>query len=82
MDAIKTLLTIIQIISCVLLIGIVMTQATKSEWLSGTIGGKSESAFRGKPGTEEKIRQYTKWLAIGFFVISAVLAVVNSKMPV
>lgn len=82
MVAVKIILMALQIVSCVLLIGIVMTQATKSEGLSGTIGGKSESAFRGKPGTEERIAQYTKYLAISFFVISAILAIVNSKFSV
>lgn len=64
----------LQILSALLLIGIIMSQATKSEGLTGTIGGKSESAFQGKPGFEERLDEYTKWAAITFMVMSAVLA--------
>ena len=76
MDILKTLLLGLQILSALGLLTIVMSQATKSEGLSGTIGGKAESAFRGKPGSDEKLREYTKWLAIGFMVVSAVSAYV------
>lgn len=66
----------IQIISALVLIGIVMSQATKSEGLSGTIGGKSESAFQGKPGFEDRIQEWTKWSAITFMVVSALVCYV------
>ena len=66
MEFLHTIFVLLQIISAIVLIGIVMSQATKSEGLTGTIGGKSESAFRGKPGAEERISDYTKWAAISF----------------
>ena len=66
----------LQIISALSLIAIVMSQATKSEGLSGTIGGKSESAFQGKPGFEDKLGEITKWAAITFMVMSALVAYV------
>lgn len=69
-------LTALQIISALALIGIVMSQATKSEGLSGTIGGKSESAFQGKPGFEDKLAEITKWAAVFFLVTSALVAYV------
>jgi len=64
----------LQIISACALIGIIMSQATKSEGLTGTIGGKSESAFQGKPGFEDRLDEITKWAAITFMVMSAVMA--------
>ncbi len=70
----KAFFVALQIISALALIGIVMSQATKSEGLSGTIGGKAESAFQGKPGFEEKLAEITKWSAITFMVMSAVVA--------
>lgn len=73
MDALKFGLGLIQIFVALGLIGIIMSQSTKSEGLSGTIGGKAESAFRGKPGTEEKIQEWTKWLAVAFLVTSALV---------
>jgi len=62
----------LQVLSAAVLIFFVMSQATKSEGLSGTIGGKAESAFRGKPGFEDKLEEYTKWSAISFMVLSAI----------
>jgi protein translocase SecG subunit len=72
----KTLFVTLQVISAVVLIAIVMSQATKSEGLQGTIGGKAESAFQGKPGIEERLSEITKWAAVGFMVMSAIVAYV------
>ena len=70
----KTFFVALQMTSAVALIAIVMSQATKSEGLSGTIGGKSESAFQGKPGFEDRLADITKWSAISFMVVSAIVA--------
>lgn len=67
---------ILQLLSALVLIGVVMTQATKNEGLSGTIGGKAESAFQGKPGLEDRLAEITKWAAIAFMVISILVAYV------
>ena len=48
MEVLKTLIMALQILVCLGLLAIVMSQSTKSEGLTGTIGGKSESVFRGK----------------------------------
>jgi protein translocase SecG subunit len=70
----KIFFYVLQLISALALIGIVMSQASKSEGLSGTLGGKSESAFHGKPGFEEKLDVITKWAAIVFMVVSIMVA--------
>ena len=70
----KMFFTILQMVSAVALIAIVMSQATKSEGLTGTIGGKAESAFQGKAGFEDKLSEVTKWAAISFMVVSAIVA--------
>lgn len=70
----KTFFIVLQVISALALIGIVMSQATKSEGLSGTIGGKAESAFQGKPGFEQRLQEITKWAAISFMVVSAIVS--------
>jgi protein translocase SecG subunit len=73
----KGLFVALQALSAVVLIGLVMSQATKSEGLSGTIGGKTESSvFQGKPGIEERLSEITKWSAIAFLVMSALLTYV------
>ena len=65
----------IQLVSALALVGIVMSQASKSEGLSGTIGGKSESVFA-KPGIEERLDEITKWAAITFMFVSALVSYV------
>lgn len=69
----KTVLIVIQMLSAVGLITLVMSQTTKSEGLSGTIGGKTSASFRGKPGLDDKLADLTKWCAIAFMVASALV---------
>ena len=71
---ISTVFVVIQMISAIALIAIVMSQATKSEGLSGTIGGKTESAFQGKPGFDERLGEITKWAAIFYMVTSGIVS--------
>ena len=72
----SSIFMVLQMLSAIALIAIIMSQATKSEGLSGMIGGKSESAFQGKPGFEERLAEITKWAAITFMVVSALRAYV------
>lgn len=69
----KTILAVVWMSSAVGLIVLVMSQTTKSEGLSGTIGGKASSTFRGKPGLDDKLANLTKWCAIAFMVASALV---------
>jgi len=73
------ILTTIQLLSALTLIGLVMSQTTKSEGLTGTIGGKMSSSFRGKPGIDEKLAGLTRWSAIAFMVTSALVYIIRSK---
>lgn len=79
MGVLTTIVTVIQVISALLLIGLVMSQTTKSEGLTGTIGGKMTSSFRGKPGIDEKLADLTKWTAIAFMATSALVYILITK---
>ncbi|MCD6309562.1 MAG: preprotein translocase subunit SecG [Candidatus Eremiobacteraeota bacterium] len=68
--AFSVLLAIIYILVCITLIGLVLVQTTKSEGLSGIIGGASQSIFRGKKSFEEKLNTYTTYIAWGFLILS------------
>jgi len=68
---------VIQMLAAIALIGVIMSQTTKSEGLSGTIGGKATSTFRGKPGSEERLAAVTRWAAIIFLATSAIVAYVR-----
>ncbi len=74
MNIISILLSIVQVLLALGLIFIVSIQTTKSEGLSGTIGGQVTSSFKGKPGFEERLNDITKYLGIGFFVVSVLVA--------
>jgi protein translocase SecG subunit len=53
-------------ISLVILLAV---QTTKQEGLSGTIGGRVESAYRPRLGFDQQLARMTSWVAIGFDVV-------------
>ena len=74
MEALRVILTIVFIIVCLALIGIVLLQEGKSAGL-GAVAGAAESYWgknkgRSMEGTMVKV---TKYLVIAFLVIAAVL---------
>jgi len=71
---------VFQFLSAVALIVLVMSQTTKSEGLSGTIGGKMSSSFRGRPGIDEKLSLFTKYAAISFMVLTALVYYVHTHV--
>jgi len=71
----STLLVLVFILICAGLITLVLLQTTKSEGLSGSIGGTSQSIFRGKKSTEEQLSHWTSYLAIAFLVGAVLIAV-------
>jgi preprotein translocase subunit SecG len=57
-------------ISAVGLVFLLAIQTTKQEGLSGSIGGRVESAYRGRMGADEQLKRITGIVAV-VFVISA-----------
>lgn len=55
------------------LIVLLAVQTTKQEGLSGTLGGRVESAY-GRPGAEEQIKRVTGVFAVAFVVIGTILS--------
>ena len=80
LDVLRMSLTILQFLSSLVLIVLVISQTTKSEGLTGTIGGKSSSSFRGKPGIDDMLSNLTKWSAIAFMVSSILVYYLGSKI--
>jgi protein translocase SecG subunit len=68
-----SVLEIVYCIVCVALVVMVMTQTTKSEGLTGMLGGSTQSIFRGKKSFEEKISTFTTWIAGSFIIGSFVI---------
>ena len=61
------------LIFALLLIVLLAVQTTKQEGLSGTIGGRVESAY-GRPGGEELLKRWTGIVAVGFVICGVILS--------
>ena len=75
MNALHTILTIIQVILAVGLVVIVMIQSGKSAGLSGAIAGGSGDTYLGKnknKGLDAKLALATKWVGGVFIVLTLV----------
>ena len=67
------LLTIVQslfIFCAVALVGLMSVQTTKNEGLSGSIGGRAESAYRGRLGLDQQLKLLTNGFAIAFVLLA------------
>ena len=67
--------TILQLLCGLIVIGIVLFQSGKSAGLSGAIGGVADSfmAKNKAKGWDAKLARWTKWVAIGFMVITFII---------
>ena len=75
MTTAQLILSIIYFIVALALIAIVMLQSGKSAGLSGAIAGVADT-FMSKnkaKGWDAKLARWTKWLAIGFMLLSLIV---------
>lgn len=79
MHYVVILIGFIQVLFAVSLVFIIDGQQTKNEGLGGTIGGRVQSSFKGKPGFEERLSEITKFLGIGFFATSLLVAIIGPR---
>ncbi len=63
---------VIGILAALGLIVLLAVQTTKQEGLSGSIGGRVESAYKGRPGADEQLKRITGFVA-GVFVVAFVI---------
>ena len=75
MNALQITLLVIQLLISIAFILIVMSQTTKNEGLTGTIGGNMSPNFKGKPGYEERMQEYTRYLGIAWFVVGIITGI-------
>lgn len=76
MEAIKIILTVLEVLASVLLIAVVLVQSGKEAGLSGAIAGNSDSYMnKGKAGTlDKKLAAATKWIALVWVVLTLSLS--------
>jgi protein translocase SecG subunit len=63
------------VLGAILLIALLAIQTTKQEGLSGTIGGRVESSYRGRLGMEGQIARITGYVAIGFVIVATLVSI-------
>jgi protein translocase SecG subunit len=61
-------------ICAVLLIALLAVQTTKQEGLTGSIGGRVESSYRGRLGAEEQLKRLTGVVAVCFVIFGFALS--------
>ncbi len=68
-------ITILQLITCIVLIAVVLLQSGKTEGISGVISGGADTFLsRNKAKTlDAKLAKATKWIAIVFVVLTLAL---------
>jgi len=62
----------IGILAAIGIVVLLALQTTKQEGLSGSIGGRVESAYKGRPGAEEQLKRLTGFV-VGVFLVSFVI---------
>jgi protein translocase SecG subunit len=62
------------VMSAVLLIVLLAIQTTKQEGLSGTIGGRVESAYKGRVGMDKQLQRFTTAVAITFVLFATLVS--------
>lgn len=67
-------LAFLAVLFAVSLVVLLAVQTTKQEGLSGTIGGRVESAYRSRPGMEESLKRLTGAIAVSLVVVWAILS--------
>jgi len=75
MNALQIILLILQALISIAFVLIVMSQTTKNEGLTGTIGGNVSANFKGMPGFEEKLQGYTRYLGVAWFAVSILVGI-------
>ena len=75
MATLKLVLTIIQVLGALFLTFVVLAQSGKSAGLSGAIAGGADTFLSKNKAKswDAKLARWTKWVAIGFMVITLVL---------
>lgn len=70
--AVLYVVQVLFLIAVIGLIGLMSIQTTKTEGLSGSIGGRMESAYRGRLGMEQQLARLTSVFAIAFMFLAIV----------
>ncbi len=74
-----TVLIVIHVLICIALAIVVLLQAGKGGGLSGAFGGAGAQTVLGKRGAATFLSRLTRWVAVGFMLLSLGLAFIYSS---
>ncbi len=74
----KTVLTIVQVLLCLIMVAVVMLQSGKSAGLSGAIAGGADTflAKNKAKSLDAKLAKGTKWVCAVWLVLTLVLSLI------
>ena len=80
MEAVRIILTILEVIASVVLVAVVLLQSGKEAGL-GAIAGNSESYMNKSKmgGLDRKLATATKWIALGWILLTLALTRVYAR---
>ena len=79
MAALKIILLVFQLISCVVLTAIILLQSSKSDGMSALTGNSDSFLGRSKAATmDAKLERLTKWVAAVFVLLTLCVAMLYS----
>ncbi len=70
-------LSFVDLVVAVALIYIITIQESKNDGLTGQIGSKTTSSFKGKAGKEEKLNEITIKISSLFFVLLIIISMLS-----
>ena len=78
MGVFKIILTVLEVLASIALIGVVLVQSGKEAGLSGAIGGNNDSYMNKSKmgGWDKKLAKATKWIALFWIVMTLILCLV------
>ncbi len=78
---IKTIVTVIQVVFALAVIAVIMLQSGKNAGLSGAIAGAADSFLSKSKATtwDARLTRATKWIAIGFMLLTLVLSLIPAS---
>jgi preprotein translocase subunit SecG len=50
-------------------------QTTRQEGLSGTLGGRVDSSYRGRLGMEGQIARFTAFIAVAYVIVATLISI-------
>jgi len=74
-----TFFVVIHVVICLALVLVVLLQSGRGGGLAGAFGGGGAQTFFGGRGAATLLSKATAWLAVGFMVMSILLAVLSSR---